>query len=139
MEIQYQVRREEVQAERRFPGEWVWQPDSACSCEPIRVKKLKLILTCLTLSCRFSRLASSETLTLIGICILGMNNKNRWIFFGVVVSVLAAVSFTPLVIPYGVAEPYFLGLPRTLWAGLGISLSIYVLLVLAMLTSGDQG
>lgn len=68
-----------------------------------------------------------------------MDNKNRWIFFGVAVSVLSAVSFTPLVIPYGVTEPYFLGLPRTLWAGLGISLCIYVLLVLAMLTSGDQG
>ena len=67
-----------------------------------------------------------------------MSTKNRWTFFGVAVSILAAVSFTPLVIPYGVAEPYFLGLPRTLWAGLGISLSIYVLLVLAMLMSGDQ-
>ncbi|MCY3624948.1 MAG: hypothetical protein OXH71_05335 [Candidatus Dadabacteria bacterium] len=68
-----------------------------------------------------------------------MNNKNLWIFFGVAVSVLAALSFTPLVIPYGVAEPYFLGLPRTLWAGLGISLAIYVLLVWAMFKSGDQG
>lgn len=80
-----------------------------------------------------------QELTLKGSCVLEMSNKNRWIFFGVAVSVLSAVSFTPLVIPYGVAEPYFLGLPRTLWAGLGISLSIYVLLVLAMFTSGDQG
>ena len=80
-----------------------------------------------------------QELTLIGSCVLDMSNKNRWIFFGVAVSILSAVSFTPLVMPYGVAEPYFLGLPRTLWAGLGISLSIYVLLVLAMLTSGDQG
>ena len=71
---------------------------------------------------------------------MGMSNKSRWIFFAVAVSVLAAVSFTPLVIPYGVTEPYFLGLPRTLWAGLGISLSIYLLLILAMmLTSGDRG
>lgn len=92
----------------------------------------------MTLSCRFSRLVSSETLTLIGSCVLDMNNKSRWIFFAVAVSILAVLSFTPLVIPYGVTEPYFLGLPRTLWAGLGISLSIYVLLVLAMLMSGDQ-
>lgn len=92
----------------------------------------------MTLSCRFSRLDFLEILTLIGSCVLDMNSKNRWIFFGVAVFILAAVSFTPLVIPYGVTEPYFLGLPRTLWAGLGISLSIYVLLVLAMLTSGDQ-
>lgn len=68
-----------------------------------------------------------------------MNNKSRWTYFAVAISVLAAVSFTPLVIPYGVTEPYFLGLPRTLWAGLGISLSIYFLLVLAMLTSSGKG
>ena len=92
----------------------------------------------MALSCRFSSLVSSETLTLIGSCVLDMNNKNRWIFFAVAVSILSALSFTPLVIPYGVAEPYFLGLPRTLWAGLGISLCIYVLLVLAMLTSSGE-
>lgn len=67
-----------------------------------------------------------------------MSNKNQWKFYTVAIFILAAVSFTPLVIPYGVGEPYFLGLPRTLWAGLSISLSIYVLLVLAMLTSGGE-
>ncbi len=67
-----------------------------------------------------------------------MSNNSRWTFLAVAVFVLAAVSFTPLVIPYGVTEPYFLGLPRTLWAGLGISLCIYVLLILAMLMSSDQ-
>ena len=103
----------------------------------IIVKKFIVILICLTL---FVDLAGwfPQKLTLIGGCVSDMSNKNRWIFFGVAVSVLSAVSFTPLVIPYGVAEPYFLGLPRTLWAGLGISLSIYVLLVLAMLTSSSQ-
>ena len=70
--------------------------------------------------------------------VYNFHNKNRWIFFAVAVSILSALSFTPLVIPYGVTEPYFLGLPRTLWAGLGISLSIYVLLVLAMLTASGQ-
>ncbi len=63
----------------------------------------------------------------------------RWTIYGVVVLILSVISFTPLVIPYGVAEPYFLGLPRTLWAGLLISLSIYVILVLAMITTdGDK-
>ncbi|MCY3986101.1 MAG: hypothetical protein OXF23_03540 [Candidatus Dadabacteria bacterium] len=64
--------------------------------------------------------------------------KKRWMFFAVTISVLSVVSFTPLVIPYGVVEPYFLGLPRTLWAGLGISLCIYVLLAFAVLTSSGR-
>lgn len=64
-----------------------------------------------------------------------MSNATKWKFVAVAVFILAAISFTPLVIPYGIAEPYVLGLPRTLWAGLVISLSIYALLVLAMLTS----
>lgn len=56
-----------------------------------------------------------------------------------VVLILSVISFTPLVIPYGVSEPYFLGLPRTLWGGILISLSIYIILVLAMLTTdGDR-
>jgi len=59
--------------------------------------------------------------------------------YGTVVLILSIISFTPLVIPYGVAEPYFLGLPRTLWAGLLISLSIYIILLLAMITTdGDK-
>lgn len=65
--------------------------------------------------------------------------KVRWTIYGVVVLLLSVISFTPLVIPYGVAEPYFLGLPRTLWAGLLLSLCIYVVLVLAMITTdGDK-
>ncbi len=63
----------------------------------------------------------------------------RWTLYGVVVLILSVISFTPLVIPYGVSEPYFLGLPRTLWSGILISLSVYVILVLAMLTTdGDR-
>jgi hypothetical protein len=40
---------------------------------------------------------------------------------------LAALTFTPLVIPIGQAEPFVWGLPRTLWAGLLISLGFFVL------------
>ncbi len=68
-----------------------------------------------------------------------MKGKNYyWSFYAIAVFILAAISFTPLVIPYGVVEPYFLGLPRTLWAGLSISISIYIFLVLAALTSGGE-
>lgn len=64
--------------------------------------------------------------------------RTRWTIYGVAVLILSVISFTPLVIPYGVTEPYFLGLPRTLWAGLLISLSIYVILVLAMITTDGE-
>ena len=62
----------------------------------------------------------------------------HWIVYAVIVCSLAVLSFTPLVIPYGVSEPYFFGLPRTLWGGILISIGIYVILVLAMFTSKGE-
>lgn len=61
-----------------------------------------------------------------------------WRIYGVIVTVLAAIAFTPLVIPYGVTEPYVIGLPRTLWSGLLISICIYIVLVVAMITSNKE-
>ncbi len=63
---------------------------------------------------------------------------NFWRVAGFVVFILATLAFTPLVIPYGVAEPFVLGLPRTLWAGMLISLLIYIVLLIAMFTSKDE-
>lgn len=40
---------------------------------------------------------------------------------------LAGVTFTPLVIPPGVADPFLWGMPRTLWLGLFISLGFFLL------------
>jgi membrane protease YdiL (CAAX protease family) len=40
---------------------------------------------------------------------------------------LAVLTFTPLVTPVGTSEPYWLGIPRTLWAGIVIYLSITLL------------
>ena len=62
----------------------------------------------------------------------------QWIVYAVIVCSLAALSFTPLVIPYGVSDPYLFGLPRTLWGGMLISIGIYVILVLAMFTSKGE-
>lgn len=63
---------------------------------------------------------------------------NFWRIVGIIVIILAALAFTPLVIPYGVTEPYMLGLPRTLWSGMLISILIYVILVIVMITTKDE-
>lgn len=34
---------------------------------------------------------------------------------------LCVVTFTPLVIPTGEVQPFILGLPRTLWLGIAVS------------------
>lgn len=61
-----------------------------------------------------------------------------WKILSLIVTILATLAFTPLVIPYGVTEPYVLGLPRTLWAGILISILIYLMLLIAMITSKDE-
>lgn len=61
-----------------------------------------------------------------------------WRIYGIIVTILAFIAFTPIVIPYGVTEPYFLGMPRTLWGGLLISICIYIVLFIAMLTSNTE-
>ena len=43
------------------------------------------------------------------------------------VSALALLTFTPLITPVGVSEPCWLGIPRTLWAGVLVYLSITLL------------
>ena len=67
-----------------------------------------------------------------------MSNSFQWKIYGLIVLVLAVLSFTSLVIPYEVTDPYYFGLPRTLWAGMAISILIYVVLVIAMFTSADE-
>ncbi|HSG32615.1 MAG TPA: hypothetical protein VLB82_13845 [Thermodesulfobacteriota bacterium] len=61
-----------------------------------------------------------------------------WSCLSIIVIILAILAFTPFVIPYGITEPYVLGLPRTLWAGMLISIFIYLILLLAMITSKDE-
>ena len=42
---------------------------------------------------------------------------------------LSIVAFTPLVIPSEVSEPFVLGMPRTLWAGLLVSLGLMIITI----------
>jgi len=52
---------------------------------------------------------------------------------------LSIFTFTPAVIPAGVAEPFVLGLPRTLWMGLLVSFAYAGLaLAAALLHPGRQ-
>ena len=53
--------------------------------------------------------------------------KRLWRLCCLGVLLLAVLTFTPLVTPVGFSEPYWLGIPRTLWAGIVIYLSITVL------------
>ena len=47
------------------------------------------------------------------------------------------VSFSPIVIPEGVTEPWLFGMPRTLWMGIVISFLIAFLTLFAAMTIGD--
>lgn len=46
-------------------------------------------------------------------------------------ALLSALALSPLVIPTGVAEPWVLGMPRTLWAGILITGALVFLTFLA--------
>ncbi|NIP31704.1 MAG: hypothetical protein GTO02_19645 [Candidatus Dadabacteria bacterium] len=67
-----------------------------------------------------------------------MSKRTQWKIYSVIVIILSVIAFTPLVVPYGIADPFFLGLPRTLWLGMSISIGIYIILVIAMLTSDGE-
>ena len=53
--------------------------------------------------------------------------KGLWRLCCLGVLLQAVLTFTPLVTPVGASEPYWLGIPRTLWAGIVIYLSITLL------------
>lgn len=64
-----------------------------------------------------------------------MNVSQKKLFFKILISaaiVLACISFTPLVIPYGTHEPSLFSLPYTLWTGLLVAL-LFVLLTYLVL------
>lgn len=43
-----------------------------------------------------------------------------------VATLLSIITFTPLVIPYGVYEPQLLGMPRTLWVGILLTILLVI-------------
>ncbi len=55
------------------------------------------------------------------------------------VGLLCLLSFTPLVIPPGVLDPSFLGIPRTLWAGILIYVAIVVVTFIGTLVHPEAG
>ncbi len=67
-----------------------------------------------------------------------MRNKYVWHACCVLAVLLSVVAFTPLVIPYGVAEPTVLGMPRTMWAGLLVSFGLLSVTILGAWASGYQ-
>jgi len=70
-----------------------------------------------------------------------MKNRILWNLCIIAFILLCALAFTPLVIPDGISDPLISGLPRTLWAGILLSVSIFVLTVIAAWASlpGNKG
>ncbi len=56
-----------------------------------------------------------------------LNRRMIWRLCCIAVLILAVLTFTPLVIPPDESAPLFMGLPRTLWAGMAIYLALTVL------------
>ncbi len=48
---------------------------------------------------------------------------------------ICGLVFTPLVLPFAESEPYWRGLPYTLWVGLAISLLLLILIALGAVSS----
>lgn len=59
-----------------------------------------------------------------------MRSKRYWIICSAAL-ILVIITFTPLVIPYGIYKPVLLGLPYSLWAGILISIGLVVLTFVA--------
>ena len=63
-----------------------------------------------------------------------MMNKSRSLYSKLCVTaalILVVITFTPLVIPKGVYEPKFIGLPYTLWVGILIAVGLVLLTFVA--------
>ena len=65
-----------------------------------------------------------------------MRNPILWRICCGIFLLLSAVTFTPLVIPSGTETPYLIGMPRTLWAGISISISLLIVIMVAAWASG---
>ena len=71
-----------------------------------------------------------------------MNSKRKNRTYNVLMALavlLAVVTFTPLVMPYGVHQPSFLHLPYTLWTGLLVSVLFVCLTWLAVSKHPGKG
>ena len=56
-----------------------------------------------------------------------MKNKKLFLIQIIIFLILIVLSFSPLVIPMHEYNPWFLGMPRTIWSGILISLLLIAL------------
>ncbi len=54
-------------------------------------------------------------------------NKTAWYILVASVVVLTMITFTPLIIPQGVYQPEFFGMPFTLWISILVTIGYVVL------------
>lgn len=66
-----------------------------------------------------------------------MRNPILWRFCCAGFFLLSAAAFTPLVIPKDVDTPYLFGMPRTLWAGISISIGLVIVITIASWASSS--
>jgi len=62
-----------------------------------------------------------------------MNTRSNsyWITCCSAALILVIITFTPLVVPYGIHKPALLGLPYTLWTGILITVGLVALTFIA--------
>jgi len=64
--------------------------------------------------------------------------KTIWRMCCIAATALSIVAFTPLVISPGRYEPTFAGMPRTLWAGILVSLGLAIVTIVASRFAGGD-
>ncbi len=62
-----------------------------------------------------------------------MSRQFIWRSICILVIVIAILTFTPLVTPVGQVDPFWLGMPYTLWVGI-----LQTLVLLALLIAGSR-
>ena len=69
-------------------------------------------------------LRSLKPLCQPGIELVPRSAKKTWYLWLGAAGLLSALALSPLVIPAGVTEPTILGMPRTLWAGIVVTIGL---------------
>ncbi|MCA9734536.1 MAG: hypothetical protein H6696_06430 [Deferribacteres bacterium] len=58
-------------------------------------------------------------------------SNRKWIACCCAALVLVVITFTPLVIPYGIYKPMLWGIPYTLWTGVFCTIAFVILTLIA--------
>lgn len=67
-----------------------------------------------------------------------MKRTSVWRLCCVCSVLLCIIAFTPLVIPSQSVEPFLLGMPRTLWAGLVVSFGLVIVTIVGSWAAGSS-